>query len=164
MELHYNSLPRQSYANAGQTATADTANTSCNGIRGSSTLTSSTSGSPSITDNNANPKQHRAVAFGKQINSLQYSLPYSASKSATNIYHHQLVLYQQQQNIQQQLQDPSSSTLMLASRSSPPPGHGGFPKQRGVSVPNLGFWQIKNKTKREHMYNTYKTHTLTNEN
>lgn len=90
------------------------------GIRASSPNPNS---SISSTDSNANPKQ-RNVAFGKEItNNLQY-LPYSASKSTANIYHHQLVLYQH----------PEPPSIIPSQPLSQ-----GFQKQRGVSVPNLGF-------------------------
>lgn len=59
------------------------------------------------------------VAFGKQLKNI----PYSATKSATNIYHHQLVLYQQP--------DSASIVSPLLNYDSQ--------KQRGVSVPNLGL-------------------------
>lgn len=49
-------------------------------------------------------------------------LPQSATKSASNIYHHQLVLYQ----------PPDLSTNVSQSLCH------GIQKQRGVSVPNLG--------------------------
>lgn len=89
----------------------------------------------SSTDSNANLKQ-RNVAFGKQItNNLQY-LPYSASKSATNIYHHQLVLYQHPE-------PPSIPS---------PPLSQGFQKQRGVSVPNLGFPHMLFLYKQTHFF------------
>lgn len=64
-------------------------------------------------DNNANPKQ-RNVAFGKNFHQL---LPSSASKSTSNVYHHQLVLFQHPHLLAKNLQN-----------------------QRGFSVPNLGFY------------------------
>lgn len=124
VDLHYNSLPRQSQPSGAISSVlrgSPSISTLNNGIRAGHSVTVA-----NTTDNNANHKQ-RAVAFGKQINSLQYSLPHSASKSATNIYHHQVVLYQQP--------GPSSP---LPPRSSPPPGSH-VPKQRGASLPNLGF-------------------------
>lgn len=55
-------------------------------------------------------------------------LPQSATKSASNIYHHQLVLYQ-----------PADSSVNTSQSMC----HG-FQKQRGVSVPNLGsFYTAK---------------------
>lgn len=125
VDLHYNSLPRQGHASGAVTSLSNPASiaTLNNCIRGGHSGATATN---ERTDNNANPKQ-RAVAFGKPFNSLHYSLPYSASKSATNIYHHQMVLYQQ----------PDASSF-VASSASLPLGTHGLTQQRGVSVPNLG--------------------------
>lgn len=99
VDLHYSSLPRQAYPSSVTVPT--------NSTTGSSTAVSGNQ----VVDNNANPKQ-RNVAFGKNF----HLLPSSASKSASNVYHHQLVLYQH-------------PTQLLK----------GFQNQRGFSVPNLGF-------------------------
>lgn len=118
-DIQYNSLPRASYA-SNTTVTLQSgggsplATLNNGGLRASSANSS--------IDSNANPKQ-RNVAFGKQITNLQY-LPYSTSKSATNICHHQLVLYQH----------PDSAPAIPSSSLRQ-----NFQTQRGVSVPNLGF-------------------------
>lgn len=106
VDIQYNSLPRASAI----TASSTPIQSGCNSANNSPSNGNSC-------DTNANPKQRNVVAFGKQLTNI----PYSATKSATNIYHHQLVLYQQ----------PDSSSIVS-------PCHG-FQKQRGVSVPNLGF-------------------------
>lgn len=127
VDIQYNSLPRASFTSTNNVPIQSTSPSLNNGgIRGQS---SSTNSSISTTDSNANPKQ-RNVAFGKQLNNLQY-LPYSASKSATNIYHHQLVLYQQ-------TPEPTQSSIP----SQAQPLCDSFQKQRGVSVPNLGLFSV----------------------
>lgn len=73
-------------------------------------------GSNSTHDSNANPSRN-AVAFGKQLTN-QY-IPHSATKSASNICQQQMIVYQ-----------PPEPT---------PSSYHGFHKQKGVSVPNLGF-------------------------
>lgn len=83
---------------------------------------SSANNSASI-DSNANPKRN-AVAFGKQL--LNQYIPHSATKSASNICHQQMVLYQQ----------PEPTSISPSSLCH------GFQKQKGVSVPNLGFTTI----------------------
>lgn len=115
VDIQYNSLPRPSFPNS------PASNNSTLNSSGRAPSSSTNSSLSTTIDSNANPKQ-RNVAFGKQITN---HLPYSASKSATNIYHHQLVLYQHP--------EPTPSI------PSPPISHSFQQKQRGVSVPNLGF-------------------------
>lgn len=119
VDIQYNSLPRPSFPNS------PASNNSTLNSSGRAPSSSTNSSLSTTIDSNANPKQ-RNVAFGKQITN---HLPYSASKSATNIYHHQLVLYQHP--------EPTPSI------SSPPISHNFQQKQRGVSVPNLGFYVHK---------------------
>lgn len=107
VDLHYSSLPRQTFPAAVNLQPLTT-----NGTGGCIT-NGAQSPPPPIVDNNANPKQ-RNVAFGKHFQLC----PSNASKSASNVYHHQLVLYQH----------PTAHHTMT-----------GFQNQRGYSVPNLGF-------------------------
>lgn len=108
VDIQYNSLPRATGATT-STPIQSGANDSVN----------DTSSNGNSIDSNANLKQRNMVAFGKQLKNI----PYSATKSATNIYHHQLVFYQQ----------PDSASIVS------PLLNYGSQKQRGVSVPNLGL-------------------------
>lgn len=125
MDLHYSSLPRQPYSNSTGQAIASPLSSPQNNCHRNSSVNNSTS----AVDSNANSQKQKNVAFGKQITNLQY-LPYSASKSATNIYHHQLVLYQHP--------EPQSQTALTSSQPIQ-----GLPRHRGVSVPNLGFLKLR---------------------
>lgn len=72
-------------------------------------------------DSNANLKRNQ-VAFGKQL--INQYIPHSATKSASNICHQQMVQ-------QAELKLKMSSLLCHD-----------FHNQKGVSVPNLGFYFV----------------------